>query len=251
MKVLITGARSGIGFAVGKVLLTRGHDVVFTTHTEEQSQALRQEGYQSMVLDITKPVDPTLFQEIDVLFCNAAIGVGGSILDLPIDRLRENFEVNVFHNFRLIQLALDQMLSKGSGTVVIMSSLVADMPVPFLSSYSATKAAIKSLAITLRKELKKISTGVHIKLIQPGAYHTGFNQLMINQNLEFDQPHYERQIEEIVRMTNLEFRLLEPHKLDSIVRKIVRAIETDSSRFLYKAPFYQSFFTKLYQIFCK
>ena len=60
-----------------------------------------------------------------------------------------------------------------------MSSLIGLMPLKFLGVYSATKASIIHLTTTLKEELKLLDTNIKVVLIEPGMYHTGFNQVML------------------------------------------------------------------------
>ena len=124
---------------------------------------------------------------------------------------------------------------------------------PFLGSYASSKAAITMMAECLRLELKKINYPIKIKLIEPGAYHTGFNQLMINNkekyliNSLFFKNNYQK---EIIKQNKL-FKLIEKKLLTSIVNKMIQAIESNSNKFKYRAPFFQTLGTKLYLIFIK
>ena len=108
MKVLITGARSGIGFLTGITLASRGHFVYMTTHTRKEAQRLKEItdelGLKVIVfkLDITNNEDCELVDnlDIDVLINHAGMGVGGSILDVPINDMRNNFDeqLEVLHS---------------------------------------------------------------------------------------------------------------------------------------------------------
>ena len=121
MNILITGARSGIARdLILKLLKSRkssDYKIYATTHTIEQKESLESEmsEYDNVFcfkLDITDKEDVKLIEnmDIDILVCNAAIGISGSLIEIPIYKVKENFNVNVFSNLELIQLTLKNML---------------------------------------------------------------------------------------------------------------------------------------------
>ncbi len=258
MKILITGSTSGIGFETGIQLIKKGHFVYFTTHRKNQIKTLveklKELGFQKesavFQLDITKEFDRKLIYDLDIdcLFCNASIGYGGSILDIPISRLEENFHVNVFSNIELIQTYCAHLfVTQKKGKVVVMSSIAGMVPIPFLGSYCATKASLISLTTCLKKEIKLLTKDIQVKLIEPGIFDTGFNEVMIE-----NKKHslYFQELEPaLTQREEFLFQLLGHQKVDSIVKKIIQAIESNSSKFIYRAPFFQGLFAKGYQLF--
>lgn len=258
MKILITGARGGIGYATALELLHRDHFVYITVHTEEQLKELEQKeelkglNVKCLKLDITSKQDRDIIKnlDIDVLINNAAIGNGGSLIANDVERIRENYEVNVFATLELTKIALDNMIKKDSGKILMVSSVLAEMPFAWLGFYSSTKAAIKNLSIALQKELKAIKSKVKVSIIIPGAYHTGFNQVMLeNKYDEMDMNTRLKKLESDIRIKeNIKFGLLESKDLQSIVDKIVTAVEAEKPKSLYKAPLVQSIAEKTYMI---
>lgn len=258
MKILITGATSGIGFDTGTSLIKKGHFVYFTVHREKQVKSVVEklkeldllENASVFQLDITSDKDRKLIYDLDVdcLLVNGAVGYGGSVLDIPISSLEENFKVNVFSNIKLIQMYCGHLfLEKKKGKVVVMSSLAGVIPIPFLGSYSASKASLTTLTTCLKKELKLITDDIKIKLIEPGIFNTGFNDIMIENK------------KESIYFSNLEPKLTETEKQlfhlighDSnkpIVNKIIKAIESNSDKLVYSAPFFQNLAARIYSAF--
>src|SRR3954463_7119897 len=122
--VLITGAGSGFGKGASLALAERGHTVIATTETEEQAEALRAEAPQVTVekVDITSDdVAKAAEWDIDVLINNAGAGQTGPMADVPIDRVRHLFEVNVFGTLAITQQVIPRMLTKGAGRIIIVS----------------------------------------------------------------------------------------------------------------------------------
>ena len=76
--------------------------------------------------------------DIDVLINNAGMGESGSLAEIDVKKIRNNFEVNVFGPLELTQLALKKMVKKDSGTVIFIGSLVGRIAFPFLGSYCMT-----------------------------------------------------------------------------------------------------------------
>lgn len=262
MKVLITGARSGIAFLTGITLASRNHFVYMTTHTKEEAHRLK-EIVDSMKLkimvfklDITSEEDRKLINtlDIDVLINHAGIGVGGSVLDLPTDEIRKNFEVNYFSSYDIVRRVGNRMIKNNKeGRIIIMSSTAGIIPIPFLGSYCSTKSAISTMATSLRRELKTLKSKIKVILIEPGAYKTGFNQTMIDdidKNLNSDSVFYGNREKIHNNLTKL-FSLIEEEKLDSIVAKIIHAVESKNPKVKYRAPLLQRIFTRIYLIFVK
>lgn len=257
-KILITGARSGIGRAVVDSLVDKEYYIYLTVHTDKQLNAVKEKynkysNIKCLKLDITLEHDRLKVEklDIDILVNIAGIGYGGSISEISMDKVRENFEVNVFSSFELVQLVLKQMIKKKKGKVIIMSSLAGIIPLNFLGSYCATKASIIQLTTTLKNELKLLNSDIKIVLIEPGMYHTGFNQVMLENKYAWmqEKSYFKDELNLIRKRENLFFCLLEKNRLDSIVKKIVRAVEVDNPKFIYRSPFMQVLEAKLYQIF--
>ncbi len=257
MKVLITGASSGIGFLTGLVLASRNHFVIMTTHTEKEAILLKEKikklGYSNievLKLDITNEIDVESFKDfdIDVLINHAGIGIGGSIIDLDIDKLRENFEVNFFSSYNLAKIFINNLIKrKKEGKLIITSSIASVIPFEFLGSYCATKSAITMMASSLKKELEYLDLNIKVSVIEPGAYKTGFNDVMINRaydSIEKGSPFFGKK-EKIMDILKLKFCLCEKKSLKSIVSKIVLAVESND-KFIYSVPISQKIFKKLY-----
>jgi NAD(P)-dependent dehydrogenase (short-subunit alcohol dehydrogenase family) len=184
--VLITGSGSGFGKGASLALAARGHNVIATTETEEQATALRAEAPELTVekLDITSSdVGKAADWDIDVLINNAGAGETGPMADVPIDRVRRLFEVNVFGTLAMTQSVLPRMVAKGAGRVIIVSSIAGVVSGPAFGPYSMTKHALEAMGKALRAELA--SQGIDVTLLNPGPYLTGFNDRMADSMWEW------------------------------------------------------------------
>lgn len=184
--VLVTGAGSGFGKLCALALLERGHHVIATTESEEQATALRREAPALVVekLDITTDdVELVAQWKIDVLVNNAGAGQTGPLADVPLDRVRRLFEVNVFGTLRITQEVLKSMIPQRSGRIIIMSSIAGVIAAPSFGPYSMTKFALEAMGKAMRGELAPL--GIDVTLINPGPYLTGFNDRMANSMWEW------------------------------------------------------------------
>lgn len=256
--ILFTGARSGIQSLVIDKIKHMDYQIYVTVHTQKQLELI-QTYYQNdsnitcLKLDITNSKDLEQLKQldIDILVSNAAIGEGGSMAEIEMDRVRNNFEVNVFSYFRVIQIILKKMIQKKKGKIINMASLAGLVPIPYLGSYCATKASIIKMTEALKLELKDLNTDIQICLIEPGLYYTGFNQVMFENKydkMEYDS-YFQNQIDQIRKREILLCQLLEHKNLNSIVKQIVKAITSQKIKRIYRAPLYQVIGAKLYLLF--
>lgn len=256
MNILITGARSGIAYKVIEKLKNSNYNIYVTVENNEQLKRVKEiyKSYKNIIclkLNVLNDNDIAKISnlDIDILVSNAAIGNGGSIAEININKLKENFDVNVFGNFNLIQTVLKNMIKNNKGKIIIMSSLAGYMPLNFLGSYCATKSSINMLTRCLKNELKLINNNIKIVLILPGMYHTGFNQVMLeNKYNDLKDGYFKEELELIRAKENILFNLFELKSYDSIVNKIYKAIIDENPKFIYTAPIYQYIFSKIYQL---
>jgi short-subunit dehydrogenase len=177
--ILITGAGSGFGKGASLELARRGHRVIATTETEEQADALRTDYPQLIVekIDIaTTDVQKAAQWEIDVLINNAGLGQSGPLADFPQDRMRRMLEVNILGAFAMTQAVLEQMFSRKSGRILIVSSIAGLITVPGFGAYCMCKHALEAMGKTLRAELEQV--GIDVALVNAGPFETGFNDSM-------------------------------------------------------------------------
>lgn len=256
-KILITGARSGIAKGVIDSLVNDNFYIYATTRTEKQAISLKKNycsynNIECFKLDITKDEDRNKIDNLDfdILFCNAAISNGGSLIEININRLIENYDINVFSNVLLIQKFIRKNLLKNQDSrIIIMSSLAGIVPIEFIGSYSSTKASLIKVAETMKKELKLLNKKIRVCLIEPGFYKTGFNEFMFLNKYGNDNSYFDDEIEYIKKKESIMLTLLSKKRLNSIVKKIRLAITEENPRFIYRAPFFQVVGAKLYNLF--
>jgi NAD(P)-dependent dehydrogenase (short-subunit alcohol dehydrogenase family) len=184
--VLVTGAGSGFGKGTSLALAARGHKVIATTETDEQAATLAAEAPQLSVerIDITTAdVDKVTAWDIDVLINNAGMGQTGPMADVPMERIRRIFEVNVFGTLAITQKVLAGMIKRGSGRVIVMSSIGGLHSFPTFGPYNMTKHALEGMGKAMRLELAP--QGIDVCMINPGPHDTGFNDSMADSMWEW------------------------------------------------------------------
>ncbi len=255
-KIFITGAGSGLGKEASLQLARRGHIVYASVHYENQIEPLckiaQNENLKLKVfkLDVLNSNDRELIlnYNIDTFINNTAIGDSGSVADIQIERIEKVFNTNVFANLHMIQLAIKKMIETNKkGRIIILSSLVGRIPMPFLSPYCSSKFALECFGICLKKEmqlLKKLS-GIDIKisLIEPGAYATGFNKENNEKKYEWmnNQSYFSNYVSLIKEKELRIWNFLEQKPYTSIINKYIKAVESKNPKFRYSAPWWQSF----------
>lgn len=113
-------------------------------------------------------------RDVDTLILNAGVQEAGALVDIPLERLRRSFEINVLGHLDLAQRLIPAMMARKHGRVIWMSSQAGLMGVPFLGAYAASKHAIEAIASTMKAELNPF--GIQVATINPGLYRTGFNE---------------------------------------------------------------------------
>jgi NAD(P)-dependent dehydrogenase (short-subunit alcohol dehydrogenase family) len=113
---------------------------------------------------------------LDALVCNAGFGIFGSVEEVSIAAAKEQFETNFFGTLRTLRAAIPHLREARRGRIAIVGSIAGRAPIPFQVHYSATKAAVESLAFGLQSELHPL--GVQVILIEPGDIDTPFNDRM-------------------------------------------------------------------------
>ena len=251
-RILITGARGGIGLDTAKRLLALGHTVYATVHYTHTIKELQKElqVFGSLVvvekLDVLDASDrkKVLDWDIDILINNAAIGDSGPLAEIPVDKIKAVFETNVFASIELAQLCIPHMKTKGHGKIIFLSSLAGLIPTYFLAPYGMTKYAIENIGLSLRQELKPF--GIDVTLINPGGYHTGFNQKnFATKDAWFDKKGLYKDHLDQVNMAEKTISLFEQKTTASIAKKIVKAVQAKKMKRRYAAPYYQWFFVSL------
>ncbi|EJC83251.1 short-chain alcohol dehydrogenase [Rhizobium leguminosarum bv. trifolii WSM2297] len=173
-KILVTGCSSGFGLAIAQTFLSEGWDVVATMRTPQSDLLPANDRLKILALDVTsaesieKAVDNA--GPIDALVNNAGVGMLNVLEGAEMAKIRELFETNVFGAMAMTKVVLPQMRERASGVIVNVSSSVTIKPLPALSVYSASKAALNAFTESLALEAALF--GIRAKLVLPGSAPT-------------------------------------------------------------------------------
>jgi short-subunit dehydrogenase len=182
---VVTGASSGIGYALAAQFAKNGFDVVIAAEDAELHDAARSleqlgasvvavqvdlatgDGVRKLYGAVTATGRP-----VDSLAINAGVGVGGAFTETDLAAELNLIALNVTSAVHLAKLVLPDMVARGHGRVLFTSSIAASAPGPFHATYAASKAFLHSLSESIRDELK--DTGVTVTALMPGPTDTEF-----------------------------------------------------------------------------
>ena len=173
--VFITGASSGIGKAIGEFLHHKNYIVYGTSRNPSKVEhsifplvALDVRNANSIQTAITEVLFIT--KRIDVVINNAGVGITGPLEEIPLEEIRNNFEINLFGPIEVMKAVLPQMRTQKQGLIINITSIAGYMGLPYRSVYSSSKGALELITEALRMEVK--SYGIHITNVAPGDFAT-------------------------------------------------------------------------------
>ncbi|MBN1965346.1 MAG: SDR family oxidoreductase [Anaerolineae bacterium] len=187
---LVTGASSGLGVTFARELAARGADLILVARREDRLRAVQQEiaATYGVAVDVL-PLD--LLDEaarqdlhdrlqaqgkaVDILVNNAGFGLYGNFVEVDWPRERNMLELDIVALVHLTKLFVPDMVARGSGYVLLLSSIGAYQPSPTYGSYSAAKSFVLYFGESLHYELR--GTNVSVTVLSPGVTRTEFHQV--------------------------------------------------------------------------
>lgn len=186
MKALITGASSGIGREMARILSDQGYDLILVARRRDRLEELARElhtGTEIISADLSKESECMhLYEQVkgeqaDVLINNAGFGLFGPFDETDLSREMEMIDTNIRAVHILTKLFLKDMKARDSGYILNVASSAAFFPGPLLSSYYASKAYVLRLTQAVHEELRRAGSHVHISALCPGPVHTEFDSV--------------------------------------------------------------------------
>ncbi|WP_245293762.1 SDR family oxidoreductase [Rhizobium bangladeshense] len=168
--VLVTGCSSGFGLEIARFFLAQGWKVIATMRTPRQGLLPISDHLKIVALDVTSPESIRAAVEtagpVDVLVNNAGIGWLNAVEGTPMEIARDIFETNTLGSIAMTQAILPQMRERQEGVIVNVTSSVTLKPLPLLSVYTASKAAVDAFTESAALELEPFN--VRMRIVLPG-----------------------------------------------------------------------------------
>lgn len=186
MKALITGASSGIGKEITKILNDMGYDVIIVSKNKKKLEKFAKELSGSVeVIDTDvsstfncmKLYNKVKKEDIEIVINNAGFGLYGEFSETKIDKEMDMIDTNIKGVHALTKLFLKDFKEKNRGFILNVASSAAFLPGPLMSTYYATKAYVLHLTEAINEELRREKSNVYVGALCPGPVDTNFNKV--------------------------------------------------------------------------
>ena len=186
MKALVTGASSGIGREMAKILSDMGYDLILVARRKKKLEELKKQLTTKVTiinLDISstyncmKLYDKVKKEDIDIVINNAGFGLFGEFTETSLDIELDMIDTNIKAVHTLTKLFLKDFKEKDSGYILNVSSSAAFLSGPLMSTYYATKGYVLKLTEAIYEELRREDSNVYIGALCPGPVDTEFNDV--------------------------------------------------------------------------
>ena len=191
MRILITGASSGIGRDMARILSEQGHDLILVARRKKKLEDLKKQlntNVEIISMDLGSTFNcMKLYNKVkgnvDVLINNAGFGLFGSFTETNLEKELDMIDLNIKSIHILTKLFLKEFKERNSGYILNVASSAGFMPGPLMATYYSTKAYVLHFTEAIYQELKEQNSKVHISCLCPGPVHTEFNKVA---NVEFN-----------------------------------------------------------------
>ena len=186
MKALITGASSGLGADMARVLVEEGYEVILVARRKTRLEKLAKE-LGDKVKIIVKDISSTyncmeLYndvkkEDLDILINNAGFGMCGFFNDSNLDKELDMIDLNIKSLHTLTKLFIKDFIKKDQGYILNVGSSAGFMPGPLMATYYGTKSYVVNLTSALYEELRRLNSNVSVSCLCPGPVETEFNKV--------------------------------------------------------------------------
>lgn len=194
MKVLVTGASSGIGRDIAREFAKRKYDLVLVARNIERLEKLKKElkenynvNVEYLSVDLSSEKNcielHDKVKDVDILVNNAGLGDFGKFYETELTKDLTIIETNIKSVHILTKLYLKDMKEKDSGKILNVASIAGFMPGPLMATYYASKNYVVRLSEAIKEELHKEKSNVKISILCPGPVKTNFNNVA---NVKFE-----------------------------------------------------------------
>jgi NAD(P)-dependent dehydrogenase (short-subunit alcohol dehydrogenase family) len=243
---VVTGASSGIGRATAQLLKKKGWRVFPTARQRADLDALRNEGFQPVELDLSdadsveyaaKEILELSHGALGAIINNAGYGQPGALEDLSRSALKKQFETNVFGAIEFTNHFIPVFRKQQNGRIVFLSSVVGRVIIPFMGAYCASKFAIEAVGDVLRVELGE--AGISVSLVEPGPIRTHFRKRTVSEagrgldmRSSVFSKNYERELSDSERTYSRPTDMFQKPP-EAVAEKILHALESARPRTRY------------------
>lgn len=185
MKAIVTGASSGIGMDIAKILCSMGYTVYGVARRMDRLQVISQscEGFVPVEADLSNEENIySLYEQfkdekIDIFVNNAGFGLFGLFTQTSLERELDMIDINIKALHILTKLFAKKFMAQGSGKILNVASSAGFMMGPRLSAYYATKAYVLRLSEAVDEEIRRENKNVTISVLCPGPVKTEFDKV--------------------------------------------------------------------------
>jgi len=186
MKALITGASSGLGMEMAKILASRGYDLILVARRKERLEELKESlnvDVQVISLDLSstfncmKLYNKVKKSKIDILINNAGFGLFGEFEETKLERELDMVDLNIKAIHTLTKLFLKDFIFENRGYILNVASSAAYFSGPLMATYYATKAYVLHLTEAIQEEIAQSGKNVYVGCLCPGPVETEFNNV--------------------------------------------------------------------------
>lgn len=186
MKVLITGASSGIGASMARIFAKNGHELILVSRDKKKMEEIRDElnvEAKIIVMDLAstfncmKLYNRVKKENIDILINNAGFGIFGTFDTTNLDRELDMIDLNIKAVHILTKMFLKDFKEKNSGYILNVASSAGFLSGPLMATYYATKGYVLKLTEAVYEELRHENSNVYIGALCPGPVETNFNNV--------------------------------------------------------------------------
>jgi len=243
--ILVVGVDATITHHIALGLAERGHHVIATAQSTEALESVQKDADAKRLSLTLRQLDvrdrgkvDALAAEltIDVLLNGITSGNTGPLVEEPMDRVRQHYDLDVFGTLNVVQAFSAQMIRRKSGRIVFLSSMIGLSLPLFFNSFASTKLVIESFAGSLRNELKYFN--VDIVVLNPGRINDGDTARIAAGKYEWvtETSPFFPLIEEMKRHDKV--LLDNAGSVESVVRTAIAAVEARKPRIRYASPGY-------------
>lgn len=186
MKALITGASSGLGASMARLLSEKGYDLILVARRKTRLAKLKKELNTDVTiipLDISSTYNcmdlynQVKDEDIEILINCAGFGIYGEFTDSSLDKELDMIDTNIKGLHVLTKLFIQEFTKRNRGYVLNVASSAAFYPGPGMSSYYASKAYVLKLTEAIHEELRQVKSNVTISALCPGPVDTDFSKV--------------------------------------------------------------------------